>query len=151
MLEPEPPHFDTKHFIGWYDQEDASLDNPSSETKKFDGFGKININDSEDKEFHLYAKYEAVVYVQFMHLDKPESEGGRYQVFATKEVLPGETTDGNDVPVITWPGKVFAHWSLEPNGDEFNFEEQPISKDTTLYAVLLINGKLRLIHVVEHM
>ena len=123
LLEPAAPEIPGQKFTGWYIQGASA---PLDFTRP--------ISVTSTQTITVEARYTPVVYVTFLHDDTPDGTDN-FKVVNTKEVVPGTTVDTVGVPVVTWPGMVFGHWSATKNGPAYDFST-PISANTTLYAVL---------------
>lgn len=122
VLEPKIPELANKKFLFW------SADG----TTAFDFTQPVTV--TQTKTINLYPVYEDRVYVYFMH-DDTDDNTANFDIIMTKETV-NKKTDGSLVPVVTWPGKTFSHWSLEINGaTAFDFNTE-ILENTVLYAVL---------------
>ncbi|MDO5714887.1 MAG: InlB B-repeat-containing protein, partial [Tissierellia bacterium] len=122
VLEPKVPYKPDHIFDGWY--EEGSED-------KFIFNTPIKV--TETKDINLHARFKEEIRVEFIKDSV---------VLMTKIVEKGSTTNADGVPlVVTEDDKVFSHWSIKPNGDEFNFKE-PINAHTKLYAVLVAGYKV---------
>lgn len=105
-----------KKFIGWY-VDDEKLE-----------FGVKNFTETPENPIRVDAKYEDVYYVYFIYNDS---------IIHTKVVAPSSKTDDSETGlVITESGMAFKHWSSLPDGEAFDFDNTPITDNTTLYAVL---------------
>lgn len=122
LFEPAAPEPPNKKFVGWY------LEGTDTPVR----FGPTTV--ASTQKITVEARYADVVYVYYWHDDTNDGIEN-YTVISTKEVIPGHTTDGSQVPVVTRPGKVFSHWSAAPGGTEIDFN-QLITENTNLYAVL---------------
>ncbi|MDO5734402.1 MAG: InlB B-repeat-containing protein, partial [Eubacteriales bacterium] len=124
LVEPRVPEKEDKVFLGWYKD-------LNDESTRIDFSQTITVQDTQ--EIKLHAKFGDAIKVYF------KSEGA---VIASKDVAPRETVDDSNVPlVILAEGKVFSHWSLEENGEEYDFNT-PVEKTITLYAVLVDGHKV---------
>ncbi len=125
VLEPAIPEIPNKKFLYW------STEINGLATTAFDFNQPVSVTSTQ--EINLYPVYQDKVYVYFLH-DDTDDNVQNYKIVLTKETVDGKTNDAL-IPVVTWPGKTFSHWSLAPNGAVFDFNTT-ITAHTNLYAVL---------------
>ena len=102
-------------FIGWYTKNNEKVNHPITVTK--------NIT--------LYSKYEINVYtVSFYHNNEKYVEDQKVN-YGENAIKP--SADPSKI------GYTFKYWSLEENGEKYEFSTK-ITKDITLYAVYEINN-----------
>ena len=116
--------------------EGETIEEPIISNPNFSGW-YTDINKSNKYNFNLPVEKDLILYGNM----NPEAEKYRVRYIVEGEVIDSkEVEEGDYAEEISGPtleGKDFLHWSLEENGESYNFNT-PITQDTDLYGVYKI-------------